>query len=74
MQKVSVNYMYKKNQPSNISLYRGNVNLKKKINKNKKIDFKEKKDNLCKSLNEVELFLNNIKDISKYLKLYKLLK
>ena len=65
--------MHKSYKSSNISLYRGNSNFKKD-HKKKKIDFKEKKNNICKSLDEVELFLNNIKDISKYLKLYKLLK
>ena len=62
--------MQKSYKSSNTSLYRGNSNL----NKNKKINFKEAKNNICKSLDEVELFLNNINDISKYLKLYKLLK
>ena len=57
-----------------IHLYRGINDLNKENKKNKKFDFKKKKDNICKSLSEVELFLNNTKDISKYLKLYKLLK
>ena len=45
-----------------------------KILKKKKFDFIKKKENICNSLQEVECFLNNIKDIFKYLKLYKLLK
>ena len=67
--------MSRKHHSSNVSLYRGNLNFKKHSNgdiKKNKIDFKQKKDNILKSLDEVELFLNNIKDFSKYLKLYKI--
>lgn len=44
------------------------------MKKNKKFDFKQKKDNIMKSLNEVEYFLNNIKRINKGKKLYDILK
>lgn len=37
-------------------------------------NIEEKKINFCNSLQDVEYFLNNLKDIFKYLKLYKLLK
>lgn len=40
----------------------------------KKIDFKSYKNNTVKSLNEVEHFLRNFKQFSKYIKLYKILK
>ena len=39
-----------------------------------KIDFKKRKENMCNSLFEVEHFLRNIKDISKGLKLYHIIK
>ena len=42
--------------------------------KNKKIDFKQKKENTISSLFEVESFLRDFKKLFKYLKLYKLLK
>ena len=42
--------------------------------KKKKFDFKVKKENTLNSLNEVEYFLNNYKNISKYLKIYKTFK
>ena len=42
--------------------------------KNKKIDFKKKKENTISSLFEVESFLRDFKKLFKYLKLYKLLK
>lgn len=42
--------------------------------KKKKFDFKSYKKNTIKSLNEVEFFLNNFKNFSKYLKLYKIIK
>ena len=42
--------------------------------KNKKIDFKNKKENTISSLFEVESFLRDFKKLFKYLKLYKLLK
>ena len=40
----------------------------------KKFNFNLYKKNTIKSLNEVEFFLNNFGRISKYLKLYKILK
>ena len=40
----------------------------------KKFNFKQKKKNTINSLNEVEHFLRNSKKLSKYLKMYKLLK
>lgn len=54
-----------------------NINLtrslppKSPINKNqkKKLDFKTMKKNTISSLNEVEYFLNNINQISRYIKL-----
>ena len=42
--------------------------------KKKKIDFKQKKDNMIKSLMEVENFLRSLKQINKGAKLYKVLK
>ena len=44
--------------------------------KNKKIkfDFKSKKENTLRSLNEVEHFLCNLKHLNKYIKLYFILK
>ena len=42
--------------------------------KKKKIDFKTLKNNTCKSLNEVEYFLNNIQKFTNCIKLYKILK
>lgn len=39
-----------------------------------KFDFKSKKENTLRSLNEVEHFLGNIKHLNKYIKLYFLLK
>lgn len=42
--------------------------------KKKKIDLKKTKDNIIKSLNDVENFLHSIKRINKGAKLYKLLK
>ena len=39
-----------------------------------KIDFKKLKKNTCKSLNEVECFLNDFKRFTNYIKLYKILK
>ena len=50
----------------------GKVNHKNK--KNKKFDFLLYKNNTIKSLNEVEYFLKNIKNLSNYIKLYKILK
>ncbi len=45
-----------------------------KNKKKKKFDFNKKKENTIKSLNDVELFLRNFKNISKYIKLYKIIK
>lgn len=42
--------------------------------KKSKIDFKEKKDNAVKSLNEVEYFLNDFGRFKRYLHLYKFFK
>ena len=39
-----------------------------------KFDFKRKKDNTIRSLNEVENFLCDLKGLAKYIKLYYLLK
>ena len=47
---------------------------KKNNKKNKKFDFNQKKNNTIKSLSEVECFLRNFKKISKYIKLYKIIK
>lgn len=47
----------------------------KKLNdKKNKIDFKKLKNNTCKSLNEVECFLNNFHRFKNYIRLYKILK
>ena len=40
----------------------------------KKFDFKKLKNNTCRSLNEVEYFLNNLHQFTNYIKLYKILK
>ena len=63
------NYLQENN---NINEKRG----EKKISppKKEKLSFKKCKKNTLNSLNEVEHFLRNIKDISKYIKLYKILK
>lgn len=45
-----------------------------KKGKKKKFDFNKKKENTIKSLNEVECFLRNFKNMSKYIKLYKIIK
>ena len=42
--------------------------------KKKKVDFKQLKNNTCKSLNEVEYFLNNFQKFTNCIKLYKILK
>lgn len=42
--------------------------------KNQKVDFKKIKKNTFNSLNEVECFLRNFKQFTKYIKLYKILK
>lgn len=41
---------------------------------NKKINLKQLKKNTCKSLNEVEYFLNNFQKFTNCIKLYKILK
>ena len=43
-------------------------------NKKNKFDFKQIKNNTCKSLNEVECFLNDFHRFKNYIKLYKILK
>ena len=45
-----------------------------KPNSYKKIDFKKMKKNAFNSLNDVEVFLRDFKQFSKYIKLYKILK
>ena len=58
---------------SNLDNSRGEppkINNKKEI----KFDFKRKKDNTIRSLNEVENFLCDLKGLSKYIKLYYLFK
>ena len=50
--------------------YSRKINTEKK-DKNKKFDFKHKKENTLNSLNEVEHFLGNYKQFIKYMKLYK---
>lgn len=48
---------------------------KKNVKKiKKKFDFLLYKNNTIKSLNEVEHFLKNFKNLSNYIKLYKILK
>ena len=42
--------------------------------RSKKMDFKKVKKNTFDSLNEVEYFLRDFKQFSKYIKLYKILK
>ena len=42
--------------------------------KKKKVDFKLLKNNTCKSLSEVEYFLNNFQKFTNCIKLYKILK
>ena len=42
--------------------------------KKKKVDFKQLKNNTCKSLNDVEYFLNNFQKFTNCIKLYKILK
>ena len=57
--------------------YRKNENnISKSANKKSKkiFNFKEKKNNTIKSLNEVEFFLNDFKNFKKYLHLYKFFK
>lgn len=49
-------------------------NLGPKKPKKKKVDFKVLKNNTCKSLNEVEYFLNNFQKFTNCIKLYKILK
>lgn len=54
--------------------YMENRSGNNKKEKKKKFDFNKKKENTIKSLNEVETFLRNFKNISKYIKLYKIIK
>ena len=60
--------------PNKKSELKNNINYNKNKFTNKKIDFKKRKLNAIKSLNEVEAFLTNLKNIKNYLKLYKFLK
>ena len=60
--------------PNKKSKLKNNINYNKNKFTNKKIDFKKRKLNAIKSLNEVEAFLTNLKNIKNYLKLYKFLK
>ena len=57
---------YKKNEK--------NISRIQKKNKKSSFNFKEKKNNTIKSLNEVEFFLNDFKNFKKYLHLYKFFK
>ena len=54
------------------NLFFSNRNKKQELSKKKNFDFKTKKENTLKSLNEVEHFLNNYKYFAKYIKMYKL--
>ncbi|MBR2241032.1 MAG: hypothetical protein IJ890_06615 [Clostridia bacterium] len=54
--------------------YSNNNSENNKIMKKNKFDFNKKKENTIKSISEVELFLRNFKNISKYIKLYKIIK
>ena len=47
---------------------------KNKNEKKKKFDFKKIKNNTCRSLCEVEYFLNDLHRFGNYIKLYKILK
>jgi len=58
-----------KNINNNFQQYNLKNNKKKK-----KFDFNKKKENTIKSLNEVESFLRNFRNIAKCAKFYKLLK
>ena len=62
--------------PNKKNEFKNNINYNKnKFTKNNKnFDFKKRKTNAIKSLNEVEAFLTNLKNIKNYLKLYKFLK
>ena len=64
----------KEHLPNKKSELKNNINYNKNKFTNKKIDFKKRKLNAIKSLNEVEAFLTNLKNIKNYLKLYKFLK
>ena len=57
----------------NFNNYSRDIGLGKN-KKKKKFDFNKKKENTIKSINEVESFLRNFKNMSKYLKLYKIIK
>lgn len=49
-------------------------NNKKNNSKKKSFDFKKYKKNTLDSLNDVEYFLNNLKNVSKIIKIKKILK
>ena len=44
------------------------------VQNKKRFDFIKIKNNTCRSLNEVEYFLNNLHTFKNYIKLYKILK
>ena len=44
------------------------------VSKKRKFDFKQKKNNTLKSLNDVEYFLSNIKKIKNCIDIYKIFK
>ena len=50
------------------------VEKSKKKGKTTKFNFKKKKDNTIKSLQEVENFLGNLKKTCKYINIYNILK
>ena len=58
------------NNKENIPENRSSNNLPNKKNFN----FKQMKNNTCRSLYEVEYFLNNFHKFTNYIKLYKILK
>ncbi len=62
------NDYYQKNE------YRGEKKTPPPPHKKKKLNFKTCKKNTIKSLNEVETFLRNFGQFTKYIKLYKILK
>ena len=63
------NLIYKNNKTECCHHHDKNEN-----NKKNKINFKNKKNNIVTSLNEVEYFLTNFHKFTDYIKLYKILK
>lgn len=53
------------------NIFYSKENKKDEDLKNKKFDFKSKKENTLNSLNEVEHFLHDYKHFSKYIKMYR---